>query len=205
MGLIRFTAGLLAMLAGLYSLLIIIRIILTWFRNAYYSGPMRFLSRITDPYLDWWRQQFNVRAGSFDLSPIIALGALSVAQSIFSAISAYGRITVGIIISICLNAIWSAVSFIIGFCVIVLVLRLIGYLSNSNMYSPFWMLIESISRPLVYRINRIIFGNRIVRYITSLIVTAAVLIGIWIGGKIVIQLLIRLLVSPGLTGSQRLI
>jgi YggT family protein len=192
-GIIRLLMGLLAFLAGLYSLLIFIRILLTWFRNTHYSRPIQILSFITDPYLDWWRKRFTLRAGSFDLSPVAALAVLSIVQTVCSTISNYGRISLGIILVICLSVLWSVVSFIIGFFFFILVLRLIAYMSNSNMYSPFWMVIESISRPFLYRINRIIFGRRIVRFLTSILVSLATLIGIWIVGKIAMQILTGLL------------
>jgi YggT family protein len=192
-GIMRLLMGLLAFLAGLYSLLIFIRILLTWFSYNHYSKPIQILSSITDPYLDWWRQRFNLRAGSLDLSPIAALAFLSIVQTICSTVSNYGRISLGIILVICISVVWSVVSFIIGFCFFILVLRLIAYMSNSNMYSPFWTVINSISQPLQYRINRIIFGRRIVRFLTGILVSIAVLFGIWIAGKIVIQIIIGLL------------
>jgi len=174
-------------LLGLYSLLIIIRIILTWFSGGEFGRPVEILARITDPYLDWWRRRLNLRAGYLDLSPIAAMAALSVAQTICSAIAQTGRFTLGLFLAICLSALWSAVSFLLGFCLIVLVLRLIAYLINADMFSVFWRVIDSISRPLLYRVSRIIFGRRIIRFLTSVIITILVLTVLWIGGKIVIQ------------------
>jgi YggT family protein len=185
--------GLLATLARLYSLLIVIRIMLTWFGNAQYGRPVELLARITDPYLDWWRYKFNLRAGFLDLSPIAAMAALSIIQTVCSTMASQGRISLGIILAVCLSALWSAVSFILGFCLIVLALRLIGYLSNGNMYSPFWRVIDSISRPLLYRINRIIFGRRIVRYLTGIIAAMAALAVLWIVLRFAAQFLNGLL------------
>jgi len=192
-GMIRLVMGLLATLTGIYSLLIIIRIMLTWFSNASYGRPVHILSAITDPYLNWWRQRLNLRAGALDLSPIVAMAALSVLQTICSTAARQGRMSLGIIFAVCLSALWSAVSFILGFCVIVLVLRLIAYMCNSDMYSVFWRIIDSISQPLTYRINRIIFGKRLVRFLTGIIVSIAALTIVWIGGRFIVQLLAGLL------------
>jgi YggT family protein len=178
----------LTVLLGIYSFLIIIRIILTWFSSGQFGGPADFLARITDPYLDWWRRRLNLRAGYLDLSPIVAMAALSVAQTICSAIARTGRITIGLLLAVCLSALWSAVSFILGFCLIVLVLRLIGYLINANMFGTFWRVIDSISNPIQYRLSRIIFSNRIVRFTTSIIISILVLTALWIVGGIVIQI-----------------
>jgi YggT family protein len=192
-GIIRFVIGFLAWLTGLYSLLIIIRIIITWFGNVQYGKPVKLLARITDPYLDWWRRNFRLRAGILDLSPIAAITALTVVQTVCSTIVRQNRVSLGIILAICLSAIWSAASFILGFCLIVLILRFIAYMCNSNMYSPFWQIVDSVSKPLLYHINRIIFGSRIVRFTMSIFVSIAVLAGIMILGRFVIHLLIMLL------------
>jgi len=185
--------GLLAMIISLYSLLIIIRIMLTWFSNAPDGRLVQILAAITDPYLDWWRRNFSLRAGVLDLSPIAALAFLSIAQTVCSAISRQGRVSLGIILAVCLSAAWSAVSFIIGFSFIVLVLRFIGYISNSNMYSTFWRIIDSVSRPIMYRINRIVFGKRLVNFITGIIVSIAALAVVWILGRAAVGFLTGLL------------
>jgi len=195
-GVIPSVMGLLAMLVGVYSLLIIIRIILTWFSNASYGRPVQILATITDPYLDWWRQRLNLRAGALDLSPIVAVAALSVVQTICSTIASQGRISLGIIFAVCLSALWSAASFILGFCVIILVLRFIGYMCNCNMYSTFWRIIDSISQPLQYRVNRIIFGRRLVRFTTGLVVSIVALVAVWAGGGLIVGLLTGWLLRP---------
>jgi YggT family protein len=175
--------GMLAMLLGIYSLIIIIRIILSWFGNVSYGKPMQILTRITDPYLNWWRQRVNLKAGNLDLSVIVAIVVLSVAQTICSSIANRGEINLGIILSICFFGLWSAVSFILGFCFLVLVLRLIAYLINANMFSVFWSTIDSISRPLLYRISRIIFGKRVVSFTTTILVSIGIFAGLWIVGR----------------------
>jgi len=192
-GIIHSVMKLLTTLVGVYSLLIIIRIMLTWFSNAPYGRPVQLLAAITDPYLNWWRQRLNLHAGALDLSPIVAMAALSILQTVCSTIADQGRISLGIIIAVCLFALWSAAAFILGFCVIILVLRFIGYMCNSNMYSTFWRIIDSISQPLQYRINRIIFGRRLVHFTTGLIVSIIALVAAWVAGGLIVRLLTGLL------------
>ena len=187
--------GLLTTLLGLYSLVLIIRLILTWFEGTRSSSLTVFLSRITDPYLNWWRRNLNVRIGILDFSPIAAILALSVAQTICSTIARQGRISLGIILAVVISALWSAVSFIVVFCIIVLALRLFAYFTSSNMYGQFWMVVDSISRPLLYRINRIIFGKRIVSYMTGIIISIAALGALWLAGRFAVRLLSRLLLG----------
>jgi len=154
---------------------------------------MEILALITDPYLNWWRQRLNLRAGYIDLSPIVAMAALSVAQTACSFIAQTGKITIGVLLAVCLSALWSAVSFILGFCLVVLILRLIAYLINADMFGVFWRIIDSISKPILYRLSRIIFSRRLVHFTTSIIASILVLTALWIGGGIIVQMISRIL------------
>jgi YggT family protein len=179
-------------LTGLYSLLIFARIMLTWFSGIRYGKPVELLCRITDPYLDWFRR-FPLRLGVLDLSPILALTVLSIANNVFGTLGRFGHITVGIILAMLVSAVWSAVSFIIGFFIIILALRLIAYLTNRDVYRSFWGIIDTLSQPVVYRINRIIFRYRLVNYLSGLIVAIAVLLILRIGLGFLVRFAIGIL------------
>jgi YggT family protein len=185
--------NLLAGLTSLYAILVLIRIMLTWFGGAQFGRPAEILGRITDPYLDWWRR-FPLRAGFLDLSPILGMAALSLAQSIFSTIAHYGSISLGVILAIVLSGAWSVVSFFLGFFILILGLRLVAYLSNRNVYRNFWRIIDSIAQPVLYRISRIIFGNRLVNYRTGMIVSLVILLVLMVGGRIAVNLIGGLLI-----------
>ncbi|MCL2066125.1 MAG: YggT family protein [Treponema sp.] len=179
---------------GLYSLLIVIRIIFTWFVGIQHGKPLELLSRITDPYLNWWRNALNLKVGFLDLTPIAAMTFLSMVQSILTTLARHGRISLGIILAVALSAIWSALSFILGFCLLIIILRLIAYVSNRNIYSPFWRTVDTISQPLLYKINSTIFGDKIVNYLTRIFVAIGVLAAIMIGGRIGIPILAGILI-----------
>jgi YggT family protein len=185
----RFIFSLLASAAGLYSLLVFIRIIISWFGGSINGKPVDLLTSVTDPYLDWWRRTLNLRLGSLDLSPIAAIAGLSLVQNILTNLSRSGKITLGYILSVVLLSVWSAVSFILGFCFVILILRTIAYLSNRNIYSPFWNVIDTISQPVLFKINQILFGGRMTDYLKRIIVSSIVLAVAWIGGGIAIRVL----------------
>jgi len=190
----RFIFGLLASITGVYSLIIFIRIILSWFGNMVKGKPVDILIRITDPYLDWWRKYLRLNIGNFDFSVIPAIVFLSFIQNIFRALSfAVVKITLGYILAQLLLAIWNIFSVIVGFFSIVIIIRMIGYLTNSNIYSPFWSVIESITQPLLYRTNRIFFGNKIGGYLKGMTLSLLLLIVILIGGWFIVILLSDLL------------
>jgi len=179
----------LASAAGIYSILIFIKIILSWFGNISNDKPVELLSRITEPYLGWWKKTFNIRIGSLDFSVVAAIAFLSVLQGIFFILSTSTRITLGIILAIILTAVWNVVSFIIFFFILAVILRLIAYLTNRNIYSSFWRVIESISQPVLYRLNRIVFGQRIAGFLNGIIISLVILIALLAAGSIVMRIL----------------
>jgi len=191
----RFLFSFLAAVAGIYSLLIFIRIIISWFSGNVTGKPVDLLSRITDPYLDWWRRTFNLRLGFLDLSAVAAIVFLSLVQNLLYSFSVIEKITVGHILAIVLLSIWPVVSFLLGLCIIIILLRLFAYLTNRDIYSTFWRMIETISQPLLYRTNRILFGNRIPGYLKGIIASFLMLTAIWILGKLIIPQIAKIFAS----------
>jgi YggT family protein len=170
-------------------LLIFIRVMLSWFHAPYLGRPAELLARITDPYLDWWRRFPILRTGFIDLSPIAALTALSVVQTVSGLAARYGRVSLGILLTVVLQAAWSVLSFVLGFLIIVLILRLIAYLTNRNIYSTFWRIVDSVSQPVLYRITRIFYRRRLINYLAGLLLSLGVLAALEIGGHALVSLL----------------
>lgn len=181
---------------NIFFMLIFIRIMLSWFGGGGALGrPYDILCRITDPYLDYFRRFTALRAGNIDFSGFAALAVLSILNSVISTIARFGKISIGIILAICLSALWPAASFIIGFFIIVLVLRLAAYLVSANTYAPFWRIIDTIASPAQFRINRIFFKNRIVNYLTGLIVSIATFVFLWAALGLIVNLLEKFLIG----------
>ncbi|MDR1108080.1 MAG: YggT family protein [Spirochaetaceae bacterium] len=194
---IRTIMNVLGGITGIYIFLIFIRILLTWFSGARYGRPYDILCSLTDPYLAWFRRFSFLQTPVFDLSPIAALAVLSVANNIFTTIGRYGSITLGLILALVLSALWSALSFILGFFIFILVVRLFAYLTNRNVYGNFWRIIDTISQPVLYRINRLLFRRRLVNYLTGLLCALGLLAVLRIGlGIIISRVLLLLLALP---------
>jgi len=71
----------------IYSGLLIIRILLTWFPNVdWYKQPFTALSQITDPYLNLFRSIIPP-LGGMDFSPILAFLALNFLQGVIPLIA----------------------------------------------------------------------------------------------------------------------
>jgi YggT family protein len=183
-------------LIGFYLLLIFIRVILSWFGGARLGRPVEILARITDPYLDWWRRFPIFRLGHIDLSPIAAMSVLSLAQTVCGAAARYGRLSLKLLLAIVLQAAWSIVCFALGLFIIVLLLRLLAYLTNRNIYSTFWRIIDSIAQPVLYRITRIFFRRRLINYLAGIILSTGVLAVLLVGGELLVNQLVTLLLRP---------
>ncbi len=185
---------LLSTLTSLYMLLIFIRILLSWFEGFPSNSASRFLSSLTDPYLDWFRRFPALQRGAIDFSPILALGLLAVLNNIFTTLAIYGRITIGIILSLILGSLWSAVAFIITFYAVITVIRFIGYLAGVNSVAPLWRIIDAFLKPLLYRVSRILYRNRIVSYQTGLISLFLVLVSVYLVLSILVRFISQILV-----------
>jgi len=71
----------------IYSYLLIIRVLLTWFPSVnWYNQPFSALSQITDPYLNLFRSIIPT-LGGMDFSPILAFLALNLAGDLLRSLT----------------------------------------------------------------------------------------------------------------------
>ncbi len=84
-----FVVNVLSTFIQIYSFLLIIRILLTWFPNInMYNQPFLALTQVTDPYLNIFRSIIPP-LGGIDFSPMLAFILLNVVSS---AIQQLGRV-----------------------------------------------------------------------------------------------------------------
>lgn len=184
----------LSTLVSLYTLVIIVRIIMTWFHGPHGAGrPMEFLARITDPYLNYFRGFPFLRIGNFDFSPVAALIVLSVGGNILNSIAAFGKVTLGLVLALFLSAIWSAAAFFLTLFLILIVIRAVGIIVGINSASPFWRTLDMLLNPVLLPISRLILGGRHTTYLNGLFIGAAVLLGLRIIGGFAVHRLVLLL------------
>lgn len=85
MGDVSFILTILYNFLQIYSVLLIIRVLLTWFQSAGWAEQIiSFLAPVTDPYLNLFRSIIPP-LGGIDLSPILAFLLLNVVQSLVAA------------------------------------------------------------------------------------------------------------------------
>ena len=78
--------GVLSQTLYIYSYILIIRVLLTWFPNLDWSNPiLSNISAITDPYLNLFRGIIPP-LGGLDISPILAFVVLNLSTSLLNNI-----------------------------------------------------------------------------------------------------------------------
>lgn len=71
----------------IYTVLIAVRIIGGWFPRIAYQPWMRFLAKLTDPYLNFFRRLIPPIGGRLDLSPMLAFLGLSLVEKLLLLIA----------------------------------------------------------------------------------------------------------------------
>ncbi|MCP9833220.1 MULTISPECIES: YggT family protein [unclassified Cyanobium] len=85
MNILVFLLQVLAQTLSIYLLVLLVRVLLSWFPNLDWSNPLlSSVSAITDPYLNAFRGLIPP-LGGLDLSALVAFIALQLAQSLLGA------------------------------------------------------------------------------------------------------------------------
>ncbi len=180
-------------LISAYMLLLFIRILLTWFGRGSFGRASDMLGAITDPYLNYFRRFTFLRFGMIDFSPMAAIILLVVIQNILNTILTYGKVTLGIVLAIFLQASWSAVSFLLTFFIILIAVRLLMELFTPASPSPVKTTLEAIINPVMMYVKNTIARKRFVSFRMQMAMTGGILLGLSLGGNALIRILSGLL------------
>lgn len=161
---------------NLYMFLCMARILLSWFPGLTPSGATRLVEKATDPYLSLWRRIPFLQSGGMDFSPIFAIAVLIAASRVFTMAS-MGVLTIGGILALVVSVLWSPVAFVLGFFALLMLARMVAYIARWNSLHPIWRAIDAMINPVLWRIKRFIYGDRIVNYMQGLITGTLVLAG----------------------------
>lgn len=186
---------LLSTLLILYTLVIMLRILLTWFGGADLGQAEQLLSRVTDPYLNWFRRFEWLRFGGLDFSPVFALIVLSVATTVTIELAEVGSLSVGWILAVIVARLGGAIGFLLGFFLVLAAIRLAGTFLGANTADRFWITLDRMLQPLVHRVTTILAGDRVISYQAALLVFAGTDLLVIVAGRFLLALLVRLLQS----------
>lgn len=173
---------------SIYMIVLFIRILMTWFQGMRHGRTMEILQRVTDPYLNWFRQFEIFRFGNFDFSPVVAILSLSVLNTIAIQLANAGPITLGFVLALVLSAVWSAFSFFVLFFLILAVIRLIGLLLRKDA-GHFWFVLDQILDGIVNRVSRPFMRGRFLSHRDGLLIFAGVDLAILLIGNPVVDLI----------------
>ena len=192
-------ANLLASLLSLYSLLICIRIILSWLKTGTENPLAYYLGKIVDPYLSWFKGIRSLVRPRFDLTPLVALAVLSVIQSLLRLFGSYGTITVKMVIALLLQTLYSYIVHpILFFFFILLVVRLYFCYKRSIHSITYIALLDSLIGGLLDWTHRTFYARQTVNDRKLVISSLVVLIIAWIGSSLLLRLLLSLLTKTGI-------
>jgi YggT family protein len=190
---LQYAAKILSAVVTIYMILCFLRIMVSWLPGLDLGRPGEVIARLTDPYLRLFSRMRWLRIGQFDFSPILALALLTILSTVVNGLSVEGYITLGKILALLAQALWSAFGFVLSFFAVCILLRFIVAVARWNSLHPFWMVIDSLLNPVLYRINRLIYRGRIVNYLQSLITGFVGLVLTKLAGDVLVGLLARLL------------
>lgn len=175
---------------SIYMVIILVRIVMTWFPGAVYGKTFEILQRITDPYLNLFRGARFLRIGYVDFSPLAAIILLSVLNNIVTTIGYTGAVSLGFVLATAVSAVASAISFFLTLFLILTGIRLIGTFVQSNSLGQFWMTLDRLLEPMSYRLSRSIVRDRELSYRMALGTLALTILAILLLGNLLLGVLI---------------
>lgn len=170
-----------------YMLLIFIRVLLTWFSRGTLGKAEEILGRVTDPYLNYFRRFSFMRIGMIDMSPVAGIIVLVVVLNMLNTILAYGKITVGITLSIILAALWSAVSFLLTLYIVLIAIRLFMELFQPGTYSPFKTTLDALVNPVTTYVKNTIAKKNFLSYKVQMAMTGGIFVALSIAGDMLVK------------------
>lgn len=181
---------------SLYSLLCLLRIIITWIPNYSYSKPADILAQICDPYMNLFRGIKWLRFGSFDFSPALALCILGAGSQLFSSLANGGYINLQMILSMILEIFFLIPSSLIFFLIILFAIRLILIMINRDSYNTSGFMtnqIDSSISSIVYRIARTFAMGRRITYKAALIISIIALLFLQFALRILLAFILSII------------
>ena len=181
---------------SLYSLLCLLRIIITWIPNYSYSKPADILAQICDPYMNLFRGIKWLRFGIFDFSPALALCILGAGSQLFSSLANGGYINLQMILAMILGIFFSILSSLIFFLIILFAIRLILIMINRDSYNTSGFManqIDSSISSIVYRIARTFAIGRRITYKAALIISIIALLFLQFALRILLAFILSII------------
>jgi YggT family protein len=188
-----FIFNLINSLVSIYLILLSIRVLLTWFHFPQQGPFFNFLCRSTDPYLDWFKRFSFFRLGSIDFSPVLAFIALIALLQISNAVIMTGKISLGLVLAVLTGALWNAAALILNFLILLTAIRAAGLAFRFYPASPFWAVIDSILKPVYFRITGLLFRQPPYNYMVTVAASGVFLLIVSFAGSFAVNQLLHIM------------
>ncbi len=194
-------ASIAASLLSFYSLLIWLRIVLTWIRipGQIQENPLAaLLGRIVDPYLAWFRGVSGLKRSRLDLTPLVALAVLSVVQSMLRLYGSYGRLTVGMVFALVLQTLWSyLISPVFWFLIILLGIRLVLCYKRSPGIIGYISMLDSMIGGVLNWVQRLFYPKKAINDRQLVITSLVFFIAAYIGSSLLLRFMVDFFAKLG--------
>ena len=217
MELLRRICSLAAWVLGVFSMVILIRIIVSWvllftrrsrWRNGYSFDQQNpespgllvnldtILGKICDPYLRIFSGVTSLKRSNFDLTPLLALILLNFVRSVLGMIASVGQISLWTILAILVNGLWSSLfSFILIALIILLIIRLVLGRSNSPGANNWINSIDPILDTSVTRVYKLFYKGKQVDDQKVVLASIIFYVIIFVAAKWAVSLLVNFLLG----------
>jgi YggT family protein len=144
-----YLANFVRLLFSIYIILIFIRILFAWLRPNMFNPIVRFVYRLTDPYLKLFAGLRYLRIGTLDFSPILAFYVLYLLQELSYNLILRGHITPEFLTILIITLLFRFVYFILIIFLITVALRFIFGMIRMRGNNVLVTAVYSISEPAV--------------------------------------------------------
>ena len=184
----------LSAVVSIYMLLIIFRVLLSWFQGRLNGKGVEILVKVTDPYLDRFRNISWLHFGFLDFSPVVAIALLGLLSQIFTSFAITGQLTVWMVIAYLIRSIWSFISFFADALIILMVFRLITVTFFSGWSHQLLFQLDNLLYKVVSRILGM-FTTKNTKFSVALAVSALILLAARVAIAFAVTFLLSYLMS----------
>ncbi len=170
-----------------YTLLVLLRVLMSWVAPHVYGKPWDLLRAVVDPYLSVFRRLRFLHKGAFDYSSLLAVIMLIVAFNVLLKLATEGAVTLGFVLSVIVSALWSGAWFMIVLLLAFGVLRLIPILFHGIGGSAIWKAADMVVYPVVAWIMKIFKLGPKSGYTQYLLLTLGLLFAALLLGELVFR------------------
>ena len=178
-----------------FMVLIVLRIMSTWFRGAGGDGAAgtisHYLRQITDPYLQLFYRFSFLRAGGMDFTPLAGIFVLVVASEMTRRLAGQQEVTVGYFLGVSIFAAWRMASIVVLVFLVACVARFVTLRFLGRTDTPIARMVQALAQAPVRVVSRYVSLREGGSEANYLLVTIVILFAVWIAGRVATEYLVR--------------